>query len=124
MPVARLTKACVMLLCLALTGCSAYTKYDRSALDSRTPTTEIGTAVITVGQTVKVLTTEGDVVKGSVESLADTALVVEGRQIPHAQVAEICVRSLQWAPTLAVSAATALVYVIVTSGAGGFSVEN
>ena len=114
-------KACALLLCLSLAGCSAYTKYDRSALGNRPPTTETGTAVIIVGQSVKVQTTDGVVVKGSIESMEDTALVVGGQQIHHAQVEEIWVRSFQWAPTLAVAAATAMVYVIVTSSAGTFT---
>lgn len=118
---AWLKRACALWLCLSLAGCSAYTKYDRSALANRPPATETGTAVISVGQTVKVHTTDGAVVKGSLESMEDAALVVGGQHIPHSQVEAIWVRSFQWAPTLAVTAVVAMVYVMVTYSEGTFS---
>lgn len=114
----------VITLCILLTGCSGYSRYGGTAFINGPPVTDGGTRVLTVGQKVKVETSDGIVLKGPVEAVTDTSLVVAAQDIPFARAEVIWVKSTLWAPTLAVLATSAWVYNMASSSAGIFAHNN
>jgi hypothetical protein len=111
-------------LCIWLAGCSGYTRYGRAALVGGPPVSETGTSVLAAGRKVKIETTEGRELKGVVEAMSDTSLVVDAQEIQYSRMEAVWVRSFLWMPTLAVAATTAMVYAIVSLSAGPFSTNS
>lgn len=105
----------------ATAGCSGYRQYGRS---DRTPLPVASAGwddVIEVGKSVRVRTTRGPVVAGTVESVGPSEIRVSGEPIRFSEIESLQVRSFLWEPTAAVVSVVAWTFWLVTRSAGEFS---
>jgi len=118
--------AAAMLLAalIAVGGCSGYRQYNRTD----TPQLLVGGteegSIVAVGKVIRLRTVSGAVVRGRVESLGPSELVVGGQAVPYSEIGSVQVRSLLWAPTVVALSTAAFVVRMITYNAGIFSPDS
>ena len=102
-------------LCALILGCSGYKKYDLSGDANWAQLYQQKAGLIQAGSVVKVQTTDGLNLVGSVDLVNELGFELNGQWVNHSSVEFIQVRELLWLPTIVLGAASAFTFYVVTS---------
>lgn len=118
---ALVKKTLVVVLCLSLCGCG-YTRHSPAEYSNWPP--DHDTNPIEVGKTVKIQSKDGLVVKGKVESVAESEFEVAGKHILYSEVEVVQVRTFLIWPTVVIAAGVAVLGFVLFTVPGDFSTDN
>ncbi len=123
-PAAAVAAAVLLAVLMTAGGCSGYRQYDRSSTSQLLVGGTDHGDIVAVGKAIRVRTIGGAVVRGRVESVGPSELIVGGQTVRYSEIESVQVRSLLWVPTVVALSTAAFVVRMITYNAGMFSRNN